>query len=155
MANKHYQTTDQYTLSFSDSFVKLHFTWNDKSKQLLSDFLSDYTVTFCELYAAIRKIEAGEITSYGAFMDWYFFDVTAEGIYIGPGGEARYAGETFEGRYSMQELKDMMDLHRGKCAEIYDVDIYSVDEDYEPVIEGIIDEYPAKAAVERMRRFPR
>ena len=55
MADKHYQTTDQYTLSFSDSFVKLHFTWNDKSKQLLSDFLSDYTVTFCELYAAIRK----------------------------------------------------------------------------------------------------
>ena len=152
MADKHYET-DQYTLSFSDNYVDLHFTWKDKAKQLLSDFLSDYTPTFCELYAAIRKIETGELPSYGAFMDLYSFKVTADGIHIGPGGEAKYIGETFEGRYSMQELKDMMDLHREKCVEIYSVDLYAVDEDYEPIIDGIIEDYPAKAAVEGRRRF--
>ena len=54
----------------------------------------------------------------------------------------------------MQPLKEMMELHRGKCVEIYDVDLFLVDEDYEPLIEGIIEDYPAKAAVEARRRFP-
>ena len=154
MSDKQYETTDQYTLSYCDSYVEIPFIWKDEEKQLLSDFLSEFTVTFCELYVAIRKIEAGELPSYGAFMDWYSFHVTADGIHIAPGGEARYVGETFEGRYSMQELKEMMELHRGKCVEIYDVDLFLVDEDYEPLIEGIIEDYPAKAAVEARRRFP-
>ncbi len=29
--------------------VASSFIWKDETKQLLSDFLSDYTVTFCEL----------------------------------------------------------------------------------------------------------
>lgn len=151
----HYETTDEYALSYCDSFVELRFSWRDDGKQLLSDFLSDFSDTFCELTVALRKIEAGELPSYGAFMDWYGFHVTSAGMHIHPGGEANYAGIKFEGKYGMRALKEMMDLHRRKYAEIYGIDIDAIDEDYMPLIDGIIEDYPAKAEAEAMLRFPK
>ena len=148
------ETTDQYTLFCREDCENLRFDWKDKTQQLLSDFLNENLGMFCELAVAVLKIEAGELPSYGAFMDWYDFYVTSDGIVIGPGGEANYAGVKFEGRYSLNELKAIMDLYRKKYAEIYAMDIDEVDEDYQPVIEGIIEDFPAKEMLESLRRFP-
>lgn len=148
------EQTEQYDIVRYNNIPKLYFRFKDESKDLLGEFVADFDQTcMCELNEAVRQIEQGMLEWYAISLDWYAFFINRDGIHIKPGGEANYAGVKFEGTYSIAELREMLDLYCDKFIKTFGADLKEVGEDYMPLIEGIIEDYPAREEFEAMKRF--
>ena len=146
------EETERYYLEKYDNRDDVRIVMKDESKRLLSDFVSDFE-QICELIEEMKKIEAGDRERYGFDMDWYSFSLDAEKIRICSGGEARYAKIIFDETYSFTELKEMLNIYCDKYQELYHVDLRIPDDNYWPLEEGIIEDYPTKQEVMNNRRF--
>ena len=138
-----------YELKTYDKLSRIDLIWEDKEKQLLSNFLSDFDKTiYCELARAVARIKEGTLDDYGAAMDLYFFSIDKDGIFI-----EYQDGLTppTQKRYSLAELEDMMKIYHDEVEKNLDIDLDAITEDYEPMIEGIIE--PEMINDSREKRF--
>lgn len=126
-----------YNIEVYEGLQRVQIICKNEEKQLLSNFLSDFDQTcFCELASAVEKIKKGTLNDYGQAMDLYFFNIDSKGIFIGYG--ENYSEE--KKNYSFEELEEAIHIYVKAMQENFGVDLTSVDADYEPMVEGIIDE---------------
>ena len=126
-----------YTFKTYDDIDDVSMIFEEPEKKLLGDFISDYDVSyFCELYRAAEMIKEGTLDRYGLAMDLYIFSITKPEVVI-----IYYdTYDRIKRKYDIDEFIEAMDAYSEKVKELYDWDIREVNEDYVPLIEGIIDE---------------
>jgi len=138
-----------YNVKTYDGITRVDVIWDDKQKQPLSTFLSDFDQTcFCELATAVARIKEGTLEKYGAALDQYFFEINREGIFI----EYNDGFSPVEqNKYPLADLEEAMKIYVEAFQKAYEVDLTQPDEDYEPIVEGIIN--PSQVHDTREKRF--
>ena len=130
------------------NLVRLDRRWHDGYLQLLSDFITECPAEHCELHRALRRIREGSLKDYGAAADVYCFHIDARGAFI---EDRQPGGNGHQERYSLEDVEEMLRLHVEACRELYGVDLLEVDDDYQPLVEGVIE---TPDDVKALRRFP-
>ena len=135
------------TVSYPD-LTHVERWWHDDYLQLLSDFITDCPAEHCELYRALQRIREGSLKDYGAASDMYFFNIDARGAFI---EDQQPGGNRQQERYSLEDVEEMLRLHVEAYRELYGVDLLEVDDDYWPLVEGVIE---TPDYVKALKRFP-
>ena len=127
-----------YEIKNHEKLEKVEIIYKEKEKSLLGMFISDFDQTiYCELSRAVKKIKEGTLNQYKALFELYFFRIAKEGVFIQY--DDNY-GAPSQGNYSLEELEETMKIYNHATKEYYGKDLEIVTEDYEPLVEGIIDE---------------
>ena len=137
-----------YKVQTYENLTIINLIWDDKRKQMLSSYVSDFDQTaMCELYEAVKQIKNGTIPSYGLGLGLYSNKMDKDKVVITYNDGLTKLSDT----YTLAELEEMIDIYCDEFKRIYNVDLREVSDEYEPLIEGIID--PDLYTDERVKRF--
>ena len=138
-----------YKVKTYEQTGRMDLIWDDEKKQRLSFYVSDFEQpAICELNEAVKQIKTGKIPSYGLTMGVYTNIMNKDGVKL-----VYNDGMTkSEDLYTLDELEEMINIYCDEFKKIHNVDLREVSDEYEPLVEGIIDPELIEND-ERIKRF--
>ena len=138
-----------YIVKVNVKTQSLDLVWDDIRLQRLSQFFSMYDESLvCELYEALLQIKSGKLPSYGFQLEPFSFTVNEDRARVMYNDGYDKSDDT----YVFDEFNEMLTIFCDEFQKAFSIDLREIGENYEPVIDGIIDK-ELITGDRRMRRF--